>query len=187
MFLHKKDNGKTDEELIRLYRTDHNLEWVSALFMRYTGMVYGVCLKYLRDREESRDAVMQIHEKLINSLLHHEVSQFRGWLYVFARNHCLMQLRAKKSAGQLEISLTVMENGQSEHPAEDSDLGDDMTKLEKCIEGLNQEQQQCVRLFYLEEQSYKDIAQATGFDLNHVKSYIQNGKRNLKICMERND
>lgn len=186
MFLRSAKSDKSDEELLRLYQSDQKLEWLSVLFLRYTSIVYGVCLKYLRDREEAKDAVMQIHEKLIQALLQHEVRQFRGWLYVFARNHCLMQLRAQKGKTTQEIPVSLMENGLSQHPMEDSALEDDMERLEKCIAKLAGAQQQCVRLFYLEEQCYKDIAQTTGFDLSLVKSYIQNGKRNLKICMEKN-
>ncbi len=187
MFLGKTKSDKTDEELLLLYQADHNLEWLSTLFLRYTTLVYGVCLKYLRDREEAKDAVMQIHEKLIISLLNHEVSQFRGWLYVFSRNHCLMQLRAQRGKATEQISVSLVENGLSLHPQEDSAFVEDIGRLEKCMARLIGAQQQCVRLFYLEEQCYKDISQVTGFDLGQVKSYIQNGKRNLKICMERND
>ena len=173
--------------MLLLYQADHKLEWLSTLFLRYTTLIYGVCLKYLRDREEAKDAVMQIHEKLINSLLNHEVSQFRGWLYVFSRNHCLMQLRAQRGKTTEQIPISLMENGLSAHPREDSALEGDIERLEKCIARLLGEQQQCVRLFYLEEQCYRDISKVTGFDLGQVKSYIQNGKRNLKICMEKND
>jgi RNA polymerase sigma factor (sigma-70 family) len=187
VFLRKAQSDKTDEELVRLYQADLKMEWLSALFLRYTPLLYGVCLKYLRDREDAKDAVMQIHEKLITSLLNHEVRQFRGWLYVFARNHCLMQLRAQKAKSSQEIPISLMENGLSEHPDEDSVLESDMQRLEKCIAKLGVEQQQCVRLFYLKEQCYKDIALSTGFALSLVKSYIQNGKRNLKQCMERNE
>jgi RNA polymerase sigma factor (sigma-70 family) len=187
VFLRQSKSDKTDEELVSLYQADQNLEWLSTLYLRYTTLVYGVCLKYLKDREDAKDAVMQIHEKLIVSLLKHEVKQFRAWLYVFSRNHCLMHLRSQKTKASQEISISLMENGLSEHPHEDSALEGDMNKLERCIEKLSAEQQQCVRLFYLEEQCYKDISTVTGFELSLVKSYIQNGKRNLKICMEKNE
>lgn len=186
MFLRKANTEKTDDELLRLYQTTHNLEWLSALYLRYASLVYGVCLKYLKDRDDAKDAVMQIHEKLIESLLQHQVSNFRSWLYVNARNHCLMQLRARKGKISGEIPPFLMENGLEQHPEGDIDLEQSLVKLEKCIETLVGEQQHCVRLFYLEEKCYKDVADETGFDLNQVKSYIQNGKRNLKICMEEN-
>jgi RNA polymerase sigma-70 factor (ECF subfamily) len=177
----------TDEELVALYRKSEALEIVGELYNRYTGLVFGVCLKYLKDREEGKDAVMQIFEKLIVLLKTHEIMQFKGWLYVTARNHCLMQIRAGKGKKFEEISPFLMDNGGEMHLLEGPETEEDLTKLERCIERLGDEQKQCVRLFYLEEKCYKEITEATGFDLNKVKSYIQNGKRNLKICMDKND
>lgn len=183
MFL-RKSTQKTDEELLELYQATRRLEWLGDLYMRYTSLVYGVCLKYLKDREEAKDAVMQIHEKLITSLLRHEVAHFRSWLYVNARNHCLMQLRARKGRITEEISPFIVENDSVGHQEEELELN--IQKLEKCLDTLTGPQQQCVRLFYLEEKCYKDIGVETGFEVHLVKSYIQNGKRNLKICMEEN-
>ncbi len=184
--MRKASTEKTDVELLLLYQTSKDLEWLSTLFLRYAPLIYGVCLKYLKDREESKDAVMQIHEKLIESLLQHKVLNFRSWVYVNARNHCLMQLRSRKGKMTEEISPFLMENGLEQHPEGEIEVEQSLEKLEKCIETLVDVQQQCVRLFYLKEKCYKDIADETGFDLVKVKSYIQNGKRNLKICMEVN-
>ncbi len=186
MFLRQDHPEKTDHELLHLYQTTHELEWLSTLYLRYASLVFGVCLKYLKDREEAKDAVMQIHEKLIESLLQHTVTNFRGWLYVNARNHCLMQLRSRKGKRLEEIEPFLMENNPELHLGEDIELEQSIVKLEKCIENLAGEQQWCVKLFYLREKCYKDIVVETGFELNQVKSYIQNGKRNLKICMEEN-
>lgn len=183
MFL-RKSTDKTDEELLRLYQTTHQLQWLGDLYLKYTSLVYGVCLKYLKDREEAKDAVMQIHEKLITTLLRHEVNHFRSWLYVNARNHCLMQLRSSKGRVTEDISVLLMENDPNGHHEEELEL--DIQKLKKCIETLADPQQKCVKLFYLEEKCYKEIGTETGFEVHLVKSYIQNGKRNLKICMEAN-
>lgn len=190
MFLRKTSN-ETDEELLQRYQSTQNLKWLSVLYLRYTSLVYGVCLKYLKDRDEAKDAVMQIHEKLITSLLKHKVDNFKSWLYVNARNHCLMQLRSQKGKIKEEISPFLMENAVDTHLAPDGyrdepELESDVKKLEKCIETLAGPQKNCVKLFYLQEKCYKEVADETGFDLNQVKSYIQNGKRNLKICMESN-
>ncbi len=176
-----------DEELVDLYRKSGDVAIVGELYNRYTAMTYGVCLKYLKDREESRDAVMQIFEKLIDTLKDHEISQFKGWLYVTARNFCLMQLRAGKNKKFEEISPFLMESGEDVHLQEGPEIESNLSKLEGCIERLPEEQKLCVRLFYLEKKCYKEITELTGFDLNKVKSYIQNGKRNLKICMERHE
>jgi RNA polymerase sigma factor (sigma-70 family) len=179
--------NRTDEELLALYKKSDDLQIVGVLYDRYTALTFGVCLKYLKDREESRDAVMQIFEKLIVSLKMHEIKLFKGWLYATARNHCLMQLRARKGRNFEELSPLLVETGGNGHQDHGAELERDLGKLEKCMQSLAREQQQCVRLFYLQQKCYKEITESTGYDLNKVKSYIQNGKRNLKICMERNE
>lgn len=176
----------TDTELIAQYKRTGESEWLGVLYTRYTTMVYGVCLKYLKDRDDAKDAVMQLYEKLSEALKTHEVQHFKSWLYVTARNQCLMQLRSRKGKFTEEISPFLMETSPEMHPGEGEEVEANLGKLEECIERLNPEQKICVRLFYLEEKCYKDIAQLTGYDLNQVKSFIQNGKRNLKICMEQN-
>lgn len=186
MFFRQKPGPLSDQEVIQAFRSSGDLTLVSELFGRYTTMMYGVCLKYLRDRDDSRDAVMQLFEKLPSALKTHEIANFKSWLYVTTRNHCLMQIRAKKGKNTEKIGDRVMENDVLLHLEEESELENDLTKLEKCIQQLAGEQQTCVRMFFLDEKSYKEIADTTGFDLNKVKSHIQNGKRNLKICMEKN-
>ena len=177
---------QSDEALIELYKKTDDLGIVGVLYDRYTALTFGVCLKYLKDREESRDAVMQIFEKLIVTLKEHEINVFKGWLYVTARNHCLMQIRARKGKNFEELSPFLMETGGNGHQEHGQELEGDLTRLEKCMESLANEQKQCVQLFYLQQKCYRDITTSTGYDINKVKSYIQNGKRNLKICMEQN-
>jgi RNA polymerase sigma-70 factor (ECF subfamily) len=177
----------TDSDLLNQYKKEGDLSLLGALFARYQTLVYGVCLKYLKDRDESKDAVMQLFEKLIQTLRNHEVDNFKSWLYVTARNHCLMQIRARKGKFTQEFSSEFMENQLLLHPEDEPELEGNLTKLEKCVEALLNEQKQCIQLFFLQEKCYKDVSQHTGFDLNQVKSFIQNGKRNLKICMEKND
>lgn len=176
----------SDDDLLALYKKEGSLEVAGELYNRYMPLVYGVCLKYLKDREESRDAVMQLFEKLIPTLREHQVANFKSWLYVTARNHCLMQLRAKKSRNVKEIPAALMENELAQHPEDEPEMEINLSKLEHCIETLNAEQKQCVQLFYLKQLCYKEIVEVTGFGDSSVKSYIQNGKRNLKICMEQN-
>jgi RNA polymerase sigma factor (sigma-70 family) len=176
----------TDGELIELYRKTSDMKVLGRLYDPYMPLVYGVCLKYLKDREESKDAVMQIFEKLVTSLKTHEVTYFKSWLYVTSRNYCLMQLRSAKNRKFEEISPNLMESDGLTHLETESELEINVGRLQKCIEELAEEQKECVRLFYLQQKCYREITQLTGFDDNKVKSYIQNGKRNLKICMEKN-
>jgi RNA polymerase sigma-70 factor (ECF subfamily) len=186
MFFRQKQHNLTDPELIARFRSTGDLTLVSELFGRYTTMIYAVCVKYLADRDDAKDAVMQVFEKLPSTLKTHEITNFKSWVYVTARNHCLMQIRARKGKKTEEIYAQVVENDFLLHQEEESELESDLTRLERCVRLLGDEQQKCVRLFFLEEKCYKDIAAITGFDLNKVKSHIQNGKRNLKICMDNN-
>lgn len=149
-------------------------------------LVYGLCLKYLKNREASQDAVMQIFEKLIEAVRKHEIQNFKSWLYVLAKNHCLMTLRSKGLPPE-EINEAIMETSYQLHHNEEVDLESNLAKLKKCIEELQNEQKQCVELFFLKKNPYQVISDKTGYDLKKVKSYIQNGKRNLKLCMERNN
>jgi RNA polymerase sigma factor (sigma-70 family) len=178
--------AKTDNDLIFLYKKTRDLSIIGELYSRYTSLVYGVCVKYLKDRDEAKDASMQLFEKLIDTLKSHEIENFKSWLYVSTRNHCLMQIRGKKGKFKEEIDALDVENQFILHPQEENELEENLDRLEECIKQLMDEQQKCVRLFYLNEKCYKEITVMTGFDLNQVKSFIQNGKRNLKICMEEN-
>ena len=193
MFFRQKPGTRTDTELLLKFRETQDLTLVSELFGRYTTMIYGVCVKYLRDRDDAKDAVMQLFEKLPAALKAHEIANFKSWLYVIARNHCLMQIRAKKGKLTQELDPELMESELVLHLDEGANVASvleaesDLSKMQKCIDKLEAQQQQCVRLFYLEEKCYKDVSTLTGFNLNKVKSYIQNGKRNLKICMEKNE
>ena len=184
MFLGKKPSQSTDLDLIERFRSMSDQNALGELFTRYSAMVYGVCLKYLRDRDEAKDAVMQIFEKLQSDLKKHGIEHFKSWLYVTSKNQCLMTLRAQKKMAKEEIGENFVENEFILHPSDDNGLEQNLEKLTKCIEQLKNDQKRCVQLFYLKEVCYKEIVSETGIDLKKVKSHIQNGKRNLKICMD---
>lgn len=148
-------------------------------------LVYGLCFKYYKNAERSEDAVMQIFEQLIPKLRAHEVTNFKSWLYAVARNHCLMDLRIDSKQQIVDIESHHIESEYMLRRYYEGGIQEDqLVNMETCINQLNDEQQQCIRLFYLEQKCYKEVAELTGYELNKVKSYIQNGKRNLKICME---
>ena len=175
----------TDLELIAAYKRSNNQQYVSTLYQRYMELVFGVCLKYFKDAERSKDAVMDIYVELQGKLKQHEVENFKGWLHVLARNHCLMQLRSPRNLKTAEFNTEVMQSGQITHlENEVLEKEENFKKLEECIEQLPDEQLQSIRLFFLEKKCYNEIAALTGFEWNKVRSYIQNGKRNLKICMD---
>ncbi len=183
--IHKKTIEKTDNDLIVGYKSTHDLEILGVLYSRYMHLVYGVCLKYFRDEALSKDAVMQIFEQLVQKLKLHEVQNFKSWLHVLTRNHCLMQLRAAGKHQIVPADEAFMENIPFTHHDAAANKEKELSVMEKCIETLPQEQKQSINLFYLQQKCYKEVVDLTGYDLNKVKSYIQNGKRNLKICMEK--
>jgi RNA polymerase sigma factor (sigma-70 family) len=175
----------SDKELVDAYKQNGNAEYVSILYQRYMDLVFGVCLKYFKDTEKSKDAVMEIYSELVKKLKIHQVENFKGWLHVLARNYCLMQLRSPRNLKTVEFDGGFMQSEQSPHLENGVfENEENIAKLEGCIEALPQEQRDTIRLFYLQQKCYNEIAQVTGYEWNKVRSHIQNGKRNLKICME---
>jgi RNA polymerase sigma factor (sigma-70 family) len=175
----------TDKELVAAFKQSGNMEYLSSLYQRYMDLVFGVCLKYFKDAERSKDAVMDIFEELNNKLRQHEVENFKGWLHVLTRNYCLMQLRSPRNMKTTEFNADFMQSAENTHlNGEVVEKEMNFVKMEQCLEALPQEQKETVRMFYLENKCYNEIAALTGFDWNKVRSYIQNGRRNLKICMD---
>jgi RNA polymerase sigma factor (sigma-70 family) len=185
----EKDSFLSDEELVHRYKNSHDNAYIGELYIRYTHLVYGVCLKYLQNSADAEDAVMQIFEKLIKELKKHHVDVFKPWLYTVARNHCMMAFRkeavaTKHTAIIQKTTLDSVESTPDEHLADEADRVQMVSYLQQGMDHLKDEQRRCVELFYLWNKSYKQIADQTGYSLNEVKSYIQNGKRNLKAYIE---
>ncbi len=176
----------SDRELLTDYRQTGDLEKLGALYERYMPLVYGLCLKYFRDEEKSKDAVMQIFEQLITKLRIHQVDNFKSWLYTMTRNYCLMDLRASGKQEFTSLDEAVMESGDFVHLNMEELRETQLSLMEQCLETLPEEQRICIEQFYLQQKSYREIAESTRFEISKVKSYIQNGKRNLKICIEKN-
>ena len=176
----------TDEELLTAFKENADQEMLAQLYVRYTDLVYGVCMKYLKDAEAAKDAVMNIYQELLTKLQTNEVANFKSWLYVVTKNFCLMQLRKEKKMVTVEFTPTVMQSENFEHLDSVLEKENELKKLEFCIEHLPEEQKQSIQLFYLENKCYNEIVEQTGYEWNKVRSLIQNGRRNLKICMEKN-
>lgn len=179
-------------DYIATYRDTGDLAVLGELYEQHMDLVYAVCFNYLRDEDEAKDAVMNLFEQLVTDLRRHEVQQFGPWLHSVARNYCLMQLR-KNQAHPKATLVTGVGADLDDEPimrlsADDDDLSDleeDLTLMEACLQTLPPEQQTCLTLFYLERKTYTEVADLTGYDLKKVKSYLQNGRRNLKICMHK--
>ena len=177
--------NQSDTELVLLYRESGDLKVLGELYQRYMELVYGVCLKYLKEPELAQDAVMQIFEELVSKLKKHEVDNFRGWLHQVAKNYCLMQLRTPKNLKTVALPPLLMQNEEDVHLNGVMEKEENFQKLEKCIASLSDEQRTMIKLFYLDGKCYNEIVEITGLEWNHVRSSIQNGRRNLKLCMEK--
>ena len=176
----------SDQELLEQFYADHNNEWLGILLQRYTLLLLGVSMKYLKNEEEAKDSVQQIFLKVIQELQKYKVEYFKSWLYMVAKNHCLMKLREKQGKITAELNDRLSSTAHEETDRQALTENDHALELmEVSLKELNPEQQQCVTLFYLEKKSYQEVSDATGFSMLQVKSYIQNGKRNLKILIEK--
>ena len=174
-----------DDELLRRLRQTGQDSCFGTLYSRYIPLLYGVCLKYLQRQDLAEDAVMALFEELQPKIARYEIREFRTWIYSAAKNHCLQQLRKTKREIPHEPDARFMESAGITHLLDEPEAVSGNEPLKACLEELPEPQRISIRHFFFEEMSYADIAEATGWHLKSVKSYIQNGKRNLKICIEK--
>lgn len=175
----------SDKELVDQYRRSNDLGVLGKLYQRYMELVYGVCLKYLNEPEDAKDCVINIFEELAAKLQKHEVENFKSWLYQLAKNHCLMRLRSEKRTRHVKIDPAFMQSEENLHLNGELDKEENFKQLEFCLSQLISEQRKVIELFYLQGKCYNQISEETGIEWNKIRSYIQNGRRNLKICMEK--
>jgi len=190
--LFSRNKSKSDEDLLALYKQDQDMEVLGELYNRYLEMSMGLCMKYLKHVEESEDAVMEIFEIIAKRLPNHDVENFKAWLYRVVSNHCLDILRKKKRISDKEIEHYRMQS-EEDLRLDHTGLSEELTEkevllniMEQCIEELKEQQRKSVQLFFIEKQTYEMVAQALGISWSQTRSAIQNGKRNLKKCMEKN-
>ena len=178
-------NHMTDAELLEQYYEDKDQRWIGILLERYTLLLLGVCMKYLKNEEDAKDCVQQIFLKVLNEVSKYRIDYFKSWLYMVAKNQCLMKLRSQQGKATSEINEDTIEAIIDNHTSEIHENEQTYKLLEEAIDELSNEQRQCVILFYLHKNSYNQISEKTGFNTMQVKSYIQNGKRNLKLLLEK--
>jgi len=175
----------TDQELLEKFYADRDNHWIGIVLQRYTLLLFGVSMKYLKNEVEAQDAVQQIFLKAITELNKYKVEYFKSWLYMVCKNYCLMKIRDRQGKRPTEIRESMVLIAEENNTDYLLDKDRILDVMEVTLEELNPEQKDCIKLFYLEKQSYQEIAERTGFSLMQVKSYIQNGKRNLKILLEK--
>lgn len=181
----EKYDSLSDQQLLDKFYADHDNAWLGIILQRYTLLLLGVCMKYLKNEEEAKDSVQQIFLKVIQELHKYKVEYFKSWLYMVAKNHCLMKLRSGHGKISAELHNEMIAAPEEEDKAEIALTEKTLDLMKASLEELNDEQRQCVTLFYLDKKSYQHISEETGFSMMQVKSYIQNGKRNLKILIEK--
>ena len=184
-FLKHISSPHPDSELVARYRESGDLGVLGELYGRYMDLVYGVCLKYLQEPEDAKDAVLNIFEELVTKLRRHEVENFKSWLYGLSKNHCLMRLRSQKRTKGVKIDPSLVQSEESLHLDGELDKEESFRQLEYCLGQLIADQRRVIELFYLEGKCYNQIVEQTGMEWNKVRSYIQNGRRNLKLCMDK--
>jgi RNA polymerase sigma-70 factor (ECF subfamily) len=183
-----KHNHISDQELLEKFHHDQNNQWLGILLQRYTLLLFGVCMKYLKNEEEAKDGVQQIFLKALTELKKYKVDYFKSWLYMVAKNHCLMKLRDRQGKGTTDIHdglASVLMEEEQEEKVRHIEKNQRLELMNEAISELSEDQQRCIMMFYLEKQSYQEISGNTGFTLLQVKSYIQNGKRNLRILLDK--
>lgn len=181
----KNPSNSSDEELVTRFKKSGNMELLGILFERHTSLIYGVCLKVLKSEAEAEDAYMDIFEKLSKKVRQHDIQEFRPWLHVVVRNHCLEVLRKNRKHLTVSYDKEFMQLGEEMHPFMEDLSEMQLEALEHCMEELKVQQKECVNLFYLKGKSYKDIAALKEMNIGKIRSFIQNGRRNLGICMEK--
>lgn len=181
----------SDAELLDLYKSGKDEKWLGALLNRYSLLVFGVCIKYLRNHTDAEDATQQVFEKVLQEIPKYEIPYFKSWLYSVAKNYCLMQLRGKSTKPHVisEIPENIPGDPSSEKELMIREwlMEERLQMLKNSISALNKEQSLCIDLFYIQKLSYHEIEQKTGMSFKEVKSHIQNGKRNLKRLLEQNN
>ena len=181
----KNPSNYSDAELVARYQKSGDMDLLGVLYERYTELIYGVCLKVLKNEVEAEDAFMNIFEKLAKKVREHDIQQFRPWLHTVVRNHCLGILRKKGKHLTVSYEEDFMQSQEALHPFMEEATNGKLTALTGCMDTLKGAQKKCVQLFYFEGKSYQDIAAENELSLGKVRSYIQNGRRNLKICIEK--
>lgn len=184
MRLFNNISDTTDLELVRKYQKTKDQVYLEALYNRYVHLMFTVTMKYVKVKEDAEDLTVALYEVLRDKLPDQNISNFGGWLYIVTKNQALMHLRSSVKSRQKEIDYVgFMEIHEEEHQNNETTPEFDLKKLDECIKRLNKEQKKCIELFYRQEKCYREVANLTGYELKKVKSYLQNGKRNLKICM----
>ena len=184
-YLRGKEKPESDSDLLARFQGEEDKEALASLFNRYLELTYGLAIRYLKTEVRAEDAVMAIYIELQEKLPQHQIHNFKNWLHTFVRNHCLMQLRREKREVTENFDPHIVQSAENWHPLDEEIPGQDREiTLRACLGQLNEQQIACVQLFYYQGHSYLAIAELRQESVGQVRSNIQNGRRNLRKCIE---
>lgn len=175
-----------DNDLIRLYIETENRTYFDKLYERYIPLMYGLCLKYLKNQQDAKDAVVFLYEDLSIKIKKYEITNFRNWLFSVTKFYCFSLLKDKSNEITIDFNVDFMEFDKVDTLLEESEQDEFKIKaLNECLSKLPEPQKVCIEAFYYNNKSYVEIVEDTNYNIKSVKSYIQNGRRNLKICLDK--
>jgi RNA polymerase sigma-70 factor (ECF subfamily) len=180
-------NSLSDSELLSRYQKEGDSNAMGILYKRYTIPLFGFCYKFLRREEEAKDAVTEIFMIVLEKAQQHDILSFRHWLYSVSRNYMHTFIRRRRHLSEELVFEEDPEFFIEKYESFSMCVAEpEITHLEKAMSLLEEDQKTCIEMFYMQEKSYRQVSSETGYDLNKVKSCIQNGKRRLKIYFEEN-
>lgn len=182
--LHTK-TPKSDEELLTLLRKTNDLSYFQQLYERYIPLIYGLALKYLKDGQSAQDAVIDIYENLADKITKYEIEVFKNWIYSVTKNHCFAILKENKKEIIVNFDSNLVESDVTITLLDENNDEEKLEAVNDCVKQLPEPQRIAITAFFFDNKSYAEIVDETGYQLKSVKSYIQNGRRNLKICIEK--
>lgn len=154
------------------------------LVERYQNYVFTVCMRVLRRREEAEETAQDAFIKAYNSLstFQHQ-SQFSSWLYTIAYRTALDRARLKKMpVDSLDDSQSAWQLADTDDSSPSAALQREelQEELQAAIDRLSPIDASLITLYYLQEQSVKEIATITGLTETNVKTRLFRGREALR-------
>src|SRR5690349_7649518 len=175
------DESSPDAEVCRLLAAGERDRAFERLLTAYRGRVYRLALGFVRTPADAEDLAQEAFVRLWRALPTYDGrASFSTWLYVIARNACLSELRRRGSRPTAAIEDAGEPAAPGVGPSADARMD-----CEALVDTLPEPQRQVVRLFYLEEQSYEQVAVMLGMPINTVRSHLHRARKRLAQTMPR--
>ncbi len=151
-----------------------------AFMERFQNLVFSLCLRMLRHREDAEDVAQESFVRCFRALDRwDQVRPLRPWLLTIAANRCRTALEKRsKLPGQneLAIDLAAERREHSQHHQDELDLGEE---LEIALSDLREEYRNCFVLFYEQELSYQEIGEILECPQGTVKTWLHRARAQI--------